>query len=231
MSADEDESAPGRKPGPRVESGDEGDPTISLRVAPSFGVSMIGSFATGGDNTTRRCSFCDRREDVVATLVRARGTYICDGCVRLAAAAIDDRTKSEKLVRIRPRPRLSIDRDSAEEEIERAFETVLGGDAPDQERCRAIESGENLLETMRQVHERVPTRNQVDASIDSVRFIDDSEAEVNFVLMLPGPRQHPGMHMPTKGYSVLQDGAWKMSRETYAELVSRLGIVIPPAGT
>jgi hypothetical protein len=166
---------------------------------------------------------------VVEKLVQARGTYICDGCVQLAANAIDDPADARKVVRIRPRPVLSINRDTAEAEIERAFETVLGGDAPDRERCRAIESGENLLETMRQVHQRVPARNQVDASIDSIRFLDDGEAEVNFVLIMPGPRQNPGMHMPSKGYAVLQDGGWKMSRETYAELVGRLGISIPPA--
>jgi hypothetical protein len=229
MSADEDEAAADRKTTASVESDDGENSTVSLRVAPSFGMPMIAPFGMGVGNATRRCSFCDRREDVVAKLVQARGTYICDGCVRLAAAVVDDPANGLKLVRIRPRPVLSIDRDSAEAEIERAFETVLGGDAPDQERCRAIESGENLLETMRQVHERVPARNQVDASIDSVRFVDDSEAEVNFVLMLPGPRQNPGMHMPSKGYAVLQDGTWKMSRETYAELVARLGISIPPA--
>jgi hypothetical protein len=227
MSADEDEPAPESQ---TTESDDAENPTFSPRAAQVYRMPMIGSFGpmgTGGGNATRRCSFFDRREDVVGTLVRARGSYICDSCVQLAATAIEN-AATDKVVRIRPRPVLTIDRDRAEAEIERAFETVLGGDAPDTDRCQAIESGENLLDTMREVLARVPVRNQVDASIDSVRFLDDHEAEVNFVLMLPGPHQHPGMRMPTKGYAIVQDGAWKMSRETYAELVGGLGISVPP---
>jgi hypothetical protein len=228
MSAEDDETAADAETPASAEREDREHSTVSVRVAPSFGAHMVGRVGIGVGNTTRRCSFCDRREQVVATLVHARGTYICDGCVRLAAAAIDDPANDGQTVRIRPRPLLTVDRDRAEAEIERVFETVLGGDAPDSERSRAIESGDNLLEVMRQVHERVPVRNQVDVSIDSVRFLDDTEAEVNFVLMLPGPRQNPGMHMPSKGYAVVENGTWKMSRETYAELVGRLGISIPP---
>jgi hypothetical protein len=224
--SDDDETAAQRETDAKSEIDDDAPPTIGLQFATGFRGPVIGSFGMGG-GTTRRCSFCDRRANAVAKLVQARGTYICDSCVRLAAAAIDDPADTGRVVRIRPRPVLGIDRDRAEAEIERAFETVLGGDAPDPERCLAIESGENLLETMRQVHARVPVRNQVDCTVDSVRFVDDSEAEVNFVILMPGAR--PGQGMPSKGYAVRQDGTWKMSRETYAELVSRLGISIPPA--
>ena len=91
----------------------------------------------------------------------------------------------------------------------------------------AIESGEDLLETMRQVQERFPVRDQMDVSIDSVRFVDDTEAVVRFVIMLPGPIQHPGIHMPSKGYAIIEDSTWKVARETYAELGSRIGLTLP----
>ena len=58
--------------------------------------------------------------------------------------------------------------------------------------------------------------------------VDITEAEVSFVIMLPGPIQHPGMHMPSKGYAILEDPTWKVARETYAELVSRIGLALPP---
>src|ERR1700730_5269783 len=157
---------------------------------------MMGPFGMAGAGA-RRCSFCDRREDAVSKLVRARGSYICDRCVRLAVAAIDDPASHGALIRIKPRPVYPSDRIAAEEAIERAYETVFGGGS-DVERCQAIERGANLLPTMRQVQEHAPGV-QVDVSVEYIRFIDDTEAEVSFVLMSPGQsRGAPGIHMPFK---------------------------------
>jgi len=35
------------------------------------------------------------------------------------------------------------------------------------------------------------------------------------------------MPMP-QGYAVHQEGAWKVSRETYASAVARIGVQLPP---
>src|SRR6478672_13498428 len=64
---------------------------------------MLGAF--GIQDAARRCLFCERRDDSVARLISARGAYICDRCVRLAAAALDDPT-TDKVVRIKP-PRVA----------------------------------------------------------------------------------------------------------------------------
>jgi hypothetical protein len=186
---------------------------------------MIGPFGMAGQSA-RRCSFCDRREDAVSKLVRARGSYICDRCVRLAVAAIDDPANDRALLRIKPRPVFPSDRVAAEEAIEWAYETVFGGGS-DVERCQAIERGANLLPTMRQVQERAPGVH-VDVSVEYIRFIDDTEAEVSFVLILPGQNQVPGMHMPSKGYAALDEGVWKVARATYSELIARIGVTCPP---
>ncbi len=186
---------------------------------------MFGSF---GALNARRCSFCDRNEGSVDRLVRGRGAYICDRCVSLAADAIGDPKNENTLIRLKPRPALPADRVAAEEAIERSYETVLGGDASDVQRCEAIEAGDDLSPTMREVKSRYPARDQVDVSIEYVRFIDENEAEVGYALILPGQMAMPGMHMPSKGYAVKHDGRWKMARTTYAELVGRLGITIPP---
>lgn len=204
----------------------ESEPTPRVHLAVR-GPGVFGAFGT--HDAARRCSFCGRSEDAVAKLATARGSYICDRCIRLAAAAIDDPTTTGRLIRIRP-PRVEpANRAAAEDAIERAYETVLARDLPKAERAAAIESGANLLPTMREVDARVPARIQLDVTIEYIRFVDDCEAEVGFALIFPGPRPVPGMQIPSKGYAVEQDGTWKMARATYAELVGRLGITIPPA--
>ena len=87
---------------------------------------MMGAFGMPGQ-VARRCSFCDRREDAVSKLVRARGSYICERCVRLAVAAVDDPANDRTLIRIKPRPVFPSDRFAAEEAIERSYETVFAG--------------------------------------------------------------------------------------------------------
>jgi hypothetical protein len=49
-------------------------------------------------------------------------------------------------------------------------------------------------------------QHQLDITIEYIRFVDDHEAEVGFTLVLPGARPVPGMHVPSKGYAVEQDG-------------------------
>jgi hypothetical protein len=208
-----------------VSSDDEGSveaaPAVVLRAGGAF--PPMGAFGFGGGGA-RRCSFCSRREAVVARLVQSRGAYICDRCIDLAARAIDEST--DHVIRIRPRSRLTIDRDDAEDAIERAFETVFAAPVSDQARCDAIESGADLMPTMDEVRVRFPARDQVDVAVNAIRFLDDAEAEVGFALMLPG-QMYPGMPMP-QGYAVHQDGAWKVSRETYAAAVARIGVQLPP---
>ncbi len=215
---------------------DAPDDTDELVEAPERGVLVrgsTGSFASFGfpgfGSSARRCSFCSRREATVGKLVHARGVYICDRCVELAATAIADPESVERVVRIRPRTRLMIDRDGAEDAIERAYETVFGGLGTDRDRCAAIESGEDLLPTMAEVQQRFAGRAQVDVAINGIRFLDDTEAEVGFSLMLPG-QVHPGTAMP-QGYAVLQDGTWKVARETYAATVGSIGVQVPPLST
>jgi ClpX C4-type zinc finger len=202
-------------------------PGVVLRAG-TGALPPVGVFGFGfGGGGARRCSFCSRREAAVAKLVQSRGAYICDRCVDLAANAIDE-DSTERVIRIRPRSRLTIDRDDAEEEIERAFETVFAAPVSDQDRCNAIESGDDLLPTMAEVRVRFPARDQVDIAVNAIRFLDDTEAEVGYALILPG-QAHPGMQMP-QGYAVQHNGRWKVARETYAAAVARIGVQLPPIG-
>ncbi len=103
---------------------------------------------------------------------------------------------------------------------------VFGGIGTERERCAVIESGEDLRPTMAEVQRRFAGSNQVDVAVNGIRFLDDAEAEVSFSLILPG-QTHPGMDMP-QGYAVLQNGRWKVARETYAAAVGRVGVQVPP---
>jgi ClpX C4-type zinc finger len=182
------------------------------------------SFGRSGSEP-RRCSFCGRREDAVQHLVRVRGAYICDLCVAQAHEAIASAPPGQRLLRIRPTPGRVIDRDAAEEAIERAFETAFSSEIPIAERCQAIERGTNLAATMEEVRARYAPAQNVDVSVDYVRFVSEDEAEVHFALLLSqlGPSG-----LTQTGHAVLVEGEWKVSRDTWCRLVSMAGVQCPP---
>jgi hypothetical protein len=189
-------------------------------------VSLVRPVAFGGGAPSRkRCSFCGRRDEAVEHLVRARGgTYICDRCVTQAHEAIATAPLGERMLRIRPTPAQVADRDSAELAVEQAFETLFNPDLPIPERCAAIAGGANLTTAMQQVNDRYPARD-VDVSVNYVRFLSEDEAEVHFVVFVP----HFGASgMATTGHAVLVGQEWKVSRDTWCDLVRMAGVECPP---
>lgn len=184
--------------------------------------SMAWAQPPAGGAGPRRCSFCGLREDSVEHLVHARGAHICGRCVALAEEAIEGAPAGQRRLRIRPRPDLPENRDAAEEAIEQAFETVFGLEPPSDDPRDAIEGGSNLGPAMQQVSERFP-RRELDVSVEYVRFLGEAEAEVHFVLLLPG-----GGGMPETGHAVLTEGTWKVARTTWCGLVRRIGVECPP---
>lgn len=187
-------------------------------------VSRVSSFAPGGGEP-RRCSFCGRRDEAVEHLVRARGVYICDRCVAQAHGVIASAPPERKLLRIRPTPAHVADRGAAEGAIERAFETVFSSETSIADRCRAIDRGENLAAVMEEVAARHTHGQNVDVSVDYVRFVSEDEAEVHFVLLLP---QFGPSGLAQTGHAVLVDGDWKVSRDTWCRLVGMVGVQCPP---
>jgi hypothetical protein len=188
---------------------------VSILRSPAFG---------GGGAGPLRCSFCGRRDDAVGHLVRARNVYICDRCVAQAHGAIGAATADQKLLRIRPAPVRIDDREAAEVAIEDAFEAVFSGERSIEERCRAIDRGDNLGPTMEETRQRSPYRT-LDVSVDSVRFVSEDEAEVQFTLWLSqfGPQ---GLNQT--GHAVRSGDEWKVSRDTWCGLVRMIGVECPP---
>jgi hypothetical protein len=189
----------------------------SLISSTSFGGGMAGG--------PLRCSVCGRRETAVEHLVRARGLHICDRCVAQASEALADAPPGQKVVRIRPAPARIGDRQAAEVAVEEAFETAFNAQASIEERCRAIEKGSNLGDTFAQARQRHPGAGTLDISVDSVRFLSEDEAEVQFTLWLTGFGQSG---MPRSGHSVRVGEGWKVARDTWCGLVRMVGVECPP---
>jgi ClpX C4-type zinc finger len=189
--------------------------------------SLISSTASGGGRAggPLRCSVCGRREASVEHLVRARGVHICDRCVAQASEALAGAPPDQKVVRIRPPSAHVDDREAAEVAVEEAFETVFSGQVPVEERCRAIEEGDNLAATFEEARRRNPGAGPLDVSVDSVRFLSEDEAEVQFTLWLAG-FGHSGM--PRSGHAVRVGVAWKVARDTWCGLVRMIGVECPP---
>ena len=181
-----------------------------------------GSF--GGGEGPRRCSFCGRREESVAQLVRSRGAYICDGCVRLASEAIAGAAPDRRLLRIRPARAQVADRDAVELAIEEAFETLFDQALPVEARCAAIERGGNLVETMNEVGRRYPA-SSIDITVDSIRLLSEDEAEVHFAVLMSrfGPAG-----LQRAGHAVRTSAGWKVARDTWCSLISLAGVTCPP---
>ena len=172
-----------------------------------------------------RCSVCGRREASVEHLVRARGVHICDRCVAQANEALAAAEPGQKVVRFRPASAQVGDREAAEAAVESAFETVFNGQVPVEERCRAIEDGDNLAATFEQARQRHPGAGPLDVSVDAVRFLSEDEGEVQFTLWLPGFGQSG---MPRTGHAVRVRDGWKVARDTWCELVRMVGVECPP---
>jgi hypothetical protein len=186
-------------------------------------VSILGSSSFGGGGgDPLRCSFCGRRDVDVGHLVRARGVYICDGCVAQAQEAIASASPGRKLLRIRPTPGPLADRDAAEAAVERAFETVFDPEASVEARCRAIDRGDNLAPAM---HELGGRYQPADVAVDFVRFLTPTEAEVHFTVFV---RQLGPAGLGQAGHAVLVGDEWKVSRDTWCGLVRMAGIECPP---
>ena len=189
--------------------------------------SLISSTSWGGGMAggPLRCSVCGRREAVVEHLVRARGIHICDRCLAQASEALAAVEPSQKVVRIRPTPAHLGDREAAEVAVEEAFETVFNGRAPIEDRCQAIENGDNLASTIEQARQRQPGQGPLDVSVDSVRFLSEDEAEVQFTLWLAGFGQSG---MPRSGHAVRVGDGWKVARDTWCGLIRMVGVECPP---
>ena len=148
--------------------------------------------------------------------------------MELAAEAIATAPPDVKSLRFSRRPTAPADR-AAEDEIERVFETAIGGETSDDDRMELIEHGSNLGPTLELLRHRLPPDQRADTYVEYVRMLSEDEAEVHFVLVYPGGVTAP--RFPFTGHAVLSDGRWKVARETWCRLIGSIGIPCPPPPT
>ena len=100
-------------------------------------------------------------------------------------------------------------------EVHDAVAFVESGD----DECRA------LLATIRAVADRVPVVVN-DQTVERVRFLDESDAEVSLGIWLAGNPQP--ILQPV--HALLEDGTWKVSRSSLRYFAQQARPFLPPPG-
>jgi Clp amino terminal domain, pathogenicity island component/ClpX C4-type zinc finger len=196
-------------------------PDDAPKRAVAHGLSQQAVLATrsvggpfGGPPPEPRCAICGRSEQRVARFLVARGVSICDRCARDAVAQLDELPDdAPKRVRFRPRETAPPDEREAVAAIGRAFEAVIGPlHVPPREALWAVEGGaalEPVLVMLDAASARAPVVVN-DVTVERVRFVDETEAEVGLGIWMAG--QIDPMVQPA--HAILEDGTWKVSRST-----------------
>ena len=107
--------------------------------------------------------------------------------------------------------------------IERAFRTVFSDSESDEARAAALEDGPELLPTLAEARQRVPTVGPVRVHVQRVRFLDEHHARVGFAILLTG-----GSGPTFEGAAQATDGVWQVSRDTFCRVVGMAGVRCPP---
>jgi hypothetical protein len=168
-----------------------------------------------------RCSLCGRDEERCERVLVAAGVRLCSECARDAVAQLEALpTDAPKRVRFR-RPEVSpTDKAAALAAIERAFDAVIGPmHVAVDDALAFVEGGEpcrELLEVIRDASGHLPVVVN-DQTVERVRFLDETEAEVSLGIWLAGNPQP----MLQPAHAVLEDNTWKVRRssvEHFAQL-------------
>ncbi len=222
-----------------------------IQLLPGAAGSAAASTEEHGDLLSRRrlsrsgrggarliaCSFCGRRPPDTGQLISGSDAFICEHCVaqwsaRLAAAEPRQVVHSQvwdsgTLDVTGPPPE---NPDAAHAEIADAFSS-MGTASEDGLSVPSVERGTGLGSTLRQARERAqPQPPGAEASIDvvDVVFLDAEHAAVWFDIAFEGTPEVQGVRN-RRGDAVVVDGAWRVARSTFCELMRLAGVDCPPA--
>jgi hypothetical protein len=106
--------------------------------------------------------------------------------------------------------------------VERAFETVFGSGASVDRRLALIEDSADLLTVVERVVGAGRASGDPDVWVDHVRLISNDEAEVHWSPLVAG-----GARIVMHGFAVFDGGVWKVSRASYLEIASLVGVPFP----
>ena len=196
-----------------VRSGRSGAVRGATRSATARGMLQTWSRASrASERLEPRCALCGRDEDSCERVLVAGGVRLCSDCAHAAVTLLDALPHdAPKLVRYRRPEFAPKDKDAAVDAIERAFDAVFSPvRLPVDEALAYIEGGEDardLLESLREGVDSAPMVSS-DQTVERVRFIAETEAEVSFGIWMPGSPQP--MLFPV--HSVCEAGTWKVAR-------------------
>jgi hypothetical protein len=117
------------------------------------------------------------------------------------------------------------DEDAARAEIAAAFASSATP-SEDGASVPSVEAGANLGPALLAAQGRspFPPPAEVSIDVDHIAFLDPEHAAVSFTITIGGvPRLRD-----RRGDAVVVDGAWKMARSTFCELMSLAGVDCPP---
>jgi hypothetical protein len=179
------------------------------------------------------CSFCGRRPPETGQLIAGGDAFICEHCVRHWSGSLSmspgrqplsglHRTEGLLVETAGPPPE---DEDAARAEIAAAFASSATP-SEDGASVPSVEGGANLGPTLLAAQGRspFPPSAEVSIDVDYIAFLDPEHAAVSFTITIGGVPRLPDR----RGDAVVVDGAWKMARSTFCELMRVAGVDCPP---
>jgi hypothetical protein len=123
-----------------------------------------------------------------------------------------------------PPPR---DEAQARKEVVRAIEVASAGSSTDEQRLASIQDSEGQVELRQEVLLHFPQvpLDKITARVDEIRFLNRETAAVRYTILLPG---YSIPEFPDRiGRVVLDDGTWKVTRETACADLALGGVTCP----
>jgi hypothetical protein len=187
-----------------------------------------------------RCSFCNQEPPATGRMIVGTNAFICEHCIehwseslsRAPAQKDTSREGRETMTLIHgshPAGAQSVaapaDPDAARAEIEAAF-VACATLSEDRQSVPSVEGGADLGPTLAQALEPSPFQHTVDVriAVSSVEFIDTDHANVAFTVTIDGVRRFRNR----QGTALVVDGAWKVARTTFCDLMRLADVDCPP---
>jgi hypothetical protein len=216
------------------------------KEAPGEGITLLPLGGSGSDTSFRQTIWVEPLppEGPVTFAAAwpeqgvAEGTVMLDGSEILAAAQgavrlwsddLDDEWPEADFSGAPPLPTEGV-RPADAEESERAIRAAFAhlfdnGPQSAEDPLAAVQDGAAFAAVLAEVRSRFPVEAATTrVAVGGVAFLDDVRAAVlfRFLLRMPYPDS------PQIGYAVRERGQWKVARDTYARVLGRAGVNLPP---
>jgi hypothetical protein len=168
------------------------------------------------------CTFCGNDVWDIRYYVAGAHALICQDCVEDARGAIEDATTSEAepgALRLPPRVSGDPPDNTSVSLIVDAFMEVFGAKVRHADvRDGPLEDVEDLLPVIAEAQRRYPDIGSGDVAVSRIRFRSGHAADVRFTVL----------GFPYEGNAIRDGQTWKVSRDTFCNVLRTGGIQCPP---